>query len=99
MEKVESSEFVKTEVDIGTELPAHSTAMGKMLIAHLPPHQLSESVEGFELEAQTPHTIRSKPELMRRLQIIRREGFSTSEEEQFVGTRSVAAPILDARGP
>jgi len=98
VEKVESSEFVKTEVDIGTELPAHSTAMGKMLIAHLPQHQLNELLEGFELEAPTPHTIQSKPELARRLQVIRRQGFSVSEEEQYLGTRSVAAPILDARG-
>ncbi len=98
VEKVESSEFVKAEVDIGTELPAHSTAMGKMLVAHLPQHQLTELVEGIELDARTPHTIRSKAELRRHLQMVRKEGFATSEEEQFVGTRSVAAPILDERG-
>jgi IclR family transcriptional regulator, KDG regulon repressor len=98
VEKVESPEFVKSEVDIGTELPTHSTSLGKMLMAHLPQSQLIELVEGLELEAKTPHTILSKPDLKRQLQMIRKEGFATSEEEAFTGTRSVAAPILDERG-
>jgi IclR family KDG regulon transcriptional repressor len=98
VEKVESTEFVKAEVEIGTELPTHSTAMGKMLVAHLPPSQLLELVEGLDMQPRTAHTIVSKQELRRRLQIIKKQGFATSEEEEFVGARSVAAPILDERG-
>lgn len=98
VEKVESPEFVKSEVDIGTELPSHSTSLGKMLIAHLPQNQLADLVEVIQLEAKTPYTILSKPEFRRHLEMVRREGFATSEEEAFSGTRSVAAPILDERG-
>jgi IclR family transcriptional regulator, KDG regulon repressor len=98
VEKVESPEFVKSEIDIGTELPTHSTSLGKMLVAHLPQSQLIELVEGLQLEPKTPHTILSKPELRRHLQMVRREGFATSDEEEFTGTRCVAAPVLDERG-
>ncbi len=98
VEKVESPEFVRPEIDIGTELPAHSTSMGKMLVAHLPPNQLTELVDGLELIARTPNSIQSKPELKRHLQLVRKEGFAMSDEEEFVGTRSLAAPILDSRG-
>ena len=98
VEKVESTEFVKPEVDIGTELPPYSTAMGKMLLAHLPQAQLSDLVDRLELEARTSHTIVSRPDLKRHLQTIRKEGFAISDEEQFAGARSIAAPILDGRG-
>ena len=45
VERVESPEFIKFDLDIGAQLPAHTTAMGKVLIAHLPQGEVRAIVE------------------------------------------------------
>ncbi|HLH39547.1 MAG TPA: IclR family transcriptional regulator [Bryobacteraceae bacterium] len=97
VEQVESPDFIRPEIDIGTEHPAYSTAMGKMLLAHLPEEQL-QAYLARELPKRTPHTIVSKLKLREELQSIHRAGFAISEQEEFVGVRAVAAPIPDASG-
>ncbi len=97
VEQVESPDFIRPEIDLGTEHPAYSTAMGKMLLAHLPEEQLQVFL-ARELPKRTPHTIVSKLKLCEELQSIRRAGFAVSEQEEFVGVRALAAPIADASG-
>ena len=98
VEQVESPDFIRPEIDLGTEHPAYSTSMGKMLLAHLPEPQLLALIEDRDLNRRTPRTIVSKTKLRQELQEIHRAGFALSEEEEFVGVRSLAAPIPDARG-
>ena len=98
VEQVESPDFIRPAIDIGTEHPAYSTSMGKMLLAHLPSAQLATLMEPQELATRTPHTIVSKPKLRQELNEIQRAGFAVSEQEEFVGVRSLAAPILQPDG-
>ena len=98
VEQVESPDFIRPEIDIGTEHPCYSTSMGKMLLAHLPPAELMELIEGRDLAARTPHTIVSKSKLRQELLDVQRAGFAVSEEEEFMGVRSLAAPIPEPDG-
>ncbi len=98
VEQVESPEFIRPETDLGTEHPAYSTAMGKILLAHLPEPQLDALLESGELTRQTPNTIVSKSRLKEELRQIQRAGFAFSEQESFFGVRALAAPIPEKDG-
>ncbi|HUA85054.1 MAG TPA: IclR family transcriptional regulator [Bryobacteraceae bacterium] len=98
VEQVESPEFIRPETDLGTEHPAYSTAMGKMLLARLPEAALDALLESGELTRRTPNTIVSKSRLKEELRQIQRAGFALSEQEEFVGVRALAAPIPEKDG-
>jgi IclR family transcriptional regulator, KDG regulon repressor len=84
---------LRADRDIGRELPAHSTALGKVLLAHLPRHQVLEMIAEHGLPRHTRKTITSKARLLRELDLVRQRGYATSDEEQVAGIRSIAAPI------
>jgi len=84
---------VREDRDIGRELPAHSTALGKVLMAYLPAHALLELIARRGLARYTRKTITSRPGLIRELELVRRQGYATADEEHYAGIRSVAAPI------
>ena len=84
--------------DIGRELPAHSNALGKVLLAHLSRRQVLEIIAAEGLPRITSKTIVSKTKLLAELERVRRQGFADSDEEQYVGVRGVGAAIYDAGG-
>ncbi len=79
-------------MEVGAVLPAHATALGKVLLAWLPPAELSR----FALERYTARTIASRRALAKALGEIRAAGWAGELEEVTVGSAAIAAPI---RGP
>ena len=86
------------ERDIGRELPAHSNALGKVLLAHLSRRQVLEIIAQEGLLPSTWKTIVSKAKLLAELERIRRQGYAESDEEQYIGVRGLGAAIYDASG-
>ncbi|HJT87831.1 MAG TPA: IclR family transcriptional regulator [Bryobacteraceae bacterium] len=84
--------------DIGRELPAHTTALGKVLLAHLPREEAAELLARQELARQTKRSITSRAKLMRELDLVRKQGYAISDEEQSPGIRAIAAPIFGPAG-
>jgi IclR family KDG regulon transcriptional repressor len=89
---------LRADRDIGRELPAHSTALGKVLLAYLPRTQLLDWVASHGLIRYTRRTIASKTALLRELEAVRKQGFATSNQEHHAGFRSIAAPIHGPSG-
>jgi len=98
VEKVESPESIKLDVDLGYPHYVHSSAAGKVLLAHRSPEEINEVVRVHGLQRRTPKTITSKARLLQELETVRARGYASSNEEEFLGGRAVAAPILDASG-
>jgi len=98
VDKLESPESIKLDVDIGYPLHAHSSALGKVLLAHLPSDELNQFLEEHGLPRRTAKTITSKARLLQELESVRARGYSVANGEEFSGGRAVAAPILDAFG-
>jgi IclR family transcriptional regulator, pca regulon regulatory protein len=82
----------------GSTLPAHCTAIGKLLLAHLPDRQQREQIAEMKLTRRTPNTITAKTALRRELQDIRERGLAAAEEELAPGLYSIAAPVRSASG-
>jgi DNA-binding IclR family transcriptional regulator len=84
--------------EIGRELPAHSTALGKVLLAYLSRSALPACLDELVLTPRTPKTILSRADLLLELRKIRRRGYATADEEHSQGFRAIGAPIFDFTG-
>jgi IclR family transcriptional regulator, KDG regulon repressor len=98
VEKVESPESIKLDVDLGYPLHAHSSALGKVLLADRSSDELNQFLKECGLPRRTAKTITSKAGLLRELETVRLRKYASSNEEEFLGGRAVAAPILDSFG-
>lgn len=98
VDKVESPESIRVDVDIGRPLYAHSSALGKVLLANLSPDEFNDFINEHGLPRRTAKTITSRAKLQEHLAIARARGYATANEEEFIGGRAVAAPIVDGFG-
>jgi DNA-binding IclR family transcriptional regulator len=96
VERLESSHTVRLFGRVGHRQPAHCTATGKVLLAHLPEAELDGLLDGWELPARTPYTITDHAALRKALAQVRRRGWGENTQEAEVGVASVAAPVCDA---
>jgi DNA-binding IclR family transcriptional regulator len=76
-------------LDVGTLLPLHATALGKVLIAY----RVAGAVPAKQLDRFTSRTIVSPRALAAELQQVRDTGWSLEAEEMTAGNASLAAPI------
>jgi DNA-binding IclR family transcriptional regulator len=83
-------------LDVGALLPAHASALGKILLAHHAYAAAELARQG--LESFTPATITDPEALERELERVRKRGWAADIGELVNGEVSCAAPILDRRG-
>ncbi|MET8652851.1 IclR family transcriptional regulator [Nocardia aurea] len=81
---------------VGTELPLHATALGKVLLAYTP--GLTERGAGATLSAFTRRTLVAPRALSAEVTGVRGRGHATDIGEFSSERASVAAPIRDAGG-
>lgn len=93
-----TTNILNVELRIGDRFPVHVTSMGRAILAFLAEPQLESILRNLRLVRYTPNTIANKADLLRELKRVKREGFSTNNEETHVGVRSVAAPVRDSTG-
>jgi DNA-binding IclR family transcriptional regulator len=97
--KVDGTHPVRLVSSVGRRLPAHCTAVGKMLLAALPEKEFDAHYpRDVALPAMTPHSITSPDLLCRQLAEIRRRGIATEFCESNPDVACVAAPIRDSSG-
>ena len=91
--KVDCTHPLRLQTDVGKRFPAHATALGKVLLAQLPPEEASRRLRSTQLSRLTDRTITDAGELMRELGKIRSQAFAVDWEEGMDGLRCVAVPI------
>lgn len=97
--KVDSTHAVRMVSAAGRRLPAHCTAVGKMLLASLPaPEPAARVPDGVELAAMTPDSLTDPGELRGALAEIRRRGVAVERRESSPDLSCVAAPVRDRTG-
>jgi IclR family transcriptional regulator, KDG regulon repressor len=89
---------LRDQRDIGRELPAHTTALGKVLMAYLSRAQVLKLIAEQGLLRRTPKTIVSKSKLLAKLAKVREQGYAIADEEASMGVRSLSLPIFDSAG-
>ena len=94
--------LVQSEVRLGMNLPAHCTALGKVLLAWADPairERYDEAVLGAgDLEARTPATIVDPDKFREHLHTVASQGYALDLEECEEGLCCAAAPVFDEAG-
>ena len=83
---------------VGVVRPAHSTALGKVMLAALSDQQLDRYLGHAELKPHTPNTIVSADRLRREIVEVRRAGMAFDDGEFDSELRCVALPVRDYTG-
>jgi DNA-binding IclR family transcriptional regulator len=82
--------------ETGLAIPAHASAMGKVLLAFNP--ELGRDLFSRPMRSLTGETITDAAQLSLQLAQIAERGIATEEEEAVLGESSVAAPVADRSG-
>jgi DNA-binding IclR family transcriptional regulator len=83
-------------LDVGSLLPLHASALGKILLAHHP--YVAEELASERLPAFTDATICDFERLTRELTRVRERGWASEIGELTPAQVSLAAPIMDRTG-
>lgn len=98
LDRVESDWPIRVHFSIGSSVPLHCTASGKMYMACLSEAQRSGLLRQLPLERHGPNTLVSLSDLEGALQISAERGFATDNEEFIAGMVAIAVPVLDVGG-
>jgi DNA-binding IclR family transcriptional regulator len=96
--KAEPANPIRLHSRIGYRVPSHCTALGKALLASLPPEQLQHYIAVHPLTPMTPRTITSPQRLVAHLAHVRAQGYAVDAEDHRPGICCVGAPIYAHRG-
>ncbi len=98
LDRVETKWPLRIQLPVGTSVPLHCTASGKMYLSSLQPSHLEQYLGAAHLEEMTPQTITDPVKLAERLSQIKEQGYSTDNAEFMEDMVACAVPILDGRG-
>ncbi len=96
--KADSTRPVRLVSNIGARIPAHCTALGKALLAHLPADALARFVDAAPLAALTEHSVTDRRALRRQLAEVRETGAASEACESNPDVACVAAPVFNGQG-
>ncbi|MBN8998630.1 MAG: helix-turn-helix domain-containing protein [Rhizobiales bacterium] len=82
----------------GSRLPAYCTSMGRVLLAALPDAEARRRLGTEPLPRRTPFTLTDPAAIMAEIARIRAAGYAVIDQEVELGLRSIAVPLVSARG-
>lgn len=96
--KVESTRSYRTSSRVGMRIPLHATAIGKAVLAHLPPEEAEGILRATGMPALTRRTLTDREGLADELRTVRERGFAVDDEEYEPAVRCLGAPVFDRAG-
>ncbi len=94
--QVPSKHSMRMFTEVGRRVQPHCTGVGKALLAQLPAETAEAIIDRTDLVGHTPHTITDRAALLAELDRIRVQGYALDDEEQELGVRCVAVPLIGA---
>lgn len=98
-DRVDTDWPLRIQLPIGSHVPFHCTASGKVFLASLTPQAGRKFVKNLELKGYTKNTFTSEEQLLENIRITRKSGFSVDQEEFMEGMVAIAVPIRRENGP
>ncbi len=98
VDQVEPSEIALFKARPGATAAAHSTALGKAILAGMDPQSFRRALERSGLRRSTGRTITNLPALHEELQLIRTRGFAIDWEESAEGACCIGFPLRNCLG-
>lgn len=98
IDKIESHTGIRMYSRIGLVAALHATAVGKVLVADLPPAKRRLVAEAIDYVTFTDRTISGPDEYLAELERVRADGFARDSGEHETFINCIGAPIRDASG-
>jgi len=95
IDKIDSPGPLRMASAVGKIVPAHSTALGKVMLAYLPPEAAQTILQVHGMPRLTANTIVQPDQFFRERELIRTRGYSIDNAENEEGVRCVAGAIFN----
>jgi len=96
--KAVTHENIRYDIDLGQELPAYCTAIGRILLAQMPREARAPFLDRVDPVPVTPYSLTDRDAIEARIEEAAREGISVVAEEYALGGTGAAVPIRLADG-
>jgi len=83
---------------IGSRLPVYCSAIGRVLLASMPPEEAGWRILAMDRVPLTPKTVYDADEVLTLVQRCREQGWAENDGELELGVRSMAVPVRDREG-
>lgn len=98
IDRVETRKPLRLHLEIGTRVPLHCTASGKIFLSQMSPEAVQDLVGPEPYERFTPSTLTTYRALAVELETTRRTHVGVHDSELFADSVAVAVPIADPSG-
>jgi DNA-binding IclR family transcriptional regulator len=98
LDRVESDWPLQYRLKIGSHVPLHCTASGKLFLSLAPDSLRQTLYQSGSLERHTPRTITDPAQLEIALEKIRKTAVGTDNEEFIEGMTATSVPVRDSKG-
>jgi IclR family acetate operon transcriptional repressor len=98
LDRVEAQWPLRLTLDVGSHVPMHCTASGKLFLAHMPHPKRDALMTQLALSKMTRNTITSVKALKLECDRIVEQGYSCDREEFIAGLIAVAVPVAGMDG-
>ena len=98
IERVEGISPLLVQLNVGSRVPIHCTAIGKLLVADQHKNVRTRILRAAHLQRFTERTLTDPADLEKEFAEIRSKGYSFNDEEFVEGLTAIAVPIPDQRG-
>jgi DNA-binding IclR family transcriptional regulator len=98
LDRVEAQWPLRLTLDVGSHVPLHCTASGKLFLAMMPVARREQVIAQLSLPRMTAQTLVDADALRAECDAIAAAGYATDREEFIVGLIAAAVPVRDAQG-
>ncbi len=95
IDKIERTSNIRMYSRIGVRAALHCTGIGKAMLAYLPKEEVEKNIIKSGLKPYTPNTITTRTAFWKEMELIRKQGFSTDNEEHEPGICCTGSPIFN----
>jgi DNA-binding IclR family transcriptional regulator len=96
--KVDGPQTFRVTSDPGHLGALHTTSVGKALVAFADDATRDRLVEDLELEPLTELSVTDRGAFRAEIELVRKRGYATMDEENELGMRAVAVPVFNSQG-
>jgi len=97
IDRADTPEMWRIVARLGSRSPVHTTATGQVLVSEAGPEVIDRVIERTGLKKFTEKTITNPAQFRKRLEQVRKQGFSITDAEYKPDLCAVAVPIRDHR--
>ncbi len=98
LDRIETKWPLRIQLPVGTQVPFHCTASGKMYLSRLRQKTLDGFLSAGNLQPQTERSLIDPDALRAEIQRITENNYSTDNEEFMTGMSALAVPVQDRQG-